>query len=138
MGGQFVREKIRYLKGLDAVLVRIINAYGPREDPTSPYASDIAKFCASVASNEGIEIYGDGRQTRDFLYVGDLTTALELAGERPGAGQILKGGSGSATSGKEVAGPPSEIPGRPIPTKQPEPPPRHVPQFRPAITRSPG
>src|SRR3989442_14891185 len=133
MGGQFVREKIRYLKGLDAVLVRIINAYGPREDPTSPYASDIAKFCASVASNEGIEIYGDGRQTRDFLYVGDLTTALELAGERPGAGQIIKVGSGSPTSVNEVAGLLSEIAGGPDGTKNLEPRPREVPEF-PAAT----
>src|SRR3989442_15960676 len=119
MGGQFVREKIRYLKGLDAVLVRIINAYGPREDPTSPYASDIAKFCASVASNEGIEIYGDGRQTRDFLYVGDLTTALELAGERPGVGQINNEGSRFATSVNEVGALLSEIAGGPLSTKPP-------------------
>src|SRR3989442_14409481 len=96
MVGEFACEEIASLKGLEAVVVRIFNAYGPRQDPTSPYASVIAKFCASVGSNEGIEIYGDGGQTRDFLYVGGFTTALGLGGERPGAGQALHGGAGSA------------------------------------------
>src|SRR2546427_4610715 len=124
MVGEFACEEIASLKGLEAVVVRIFNAYGPRQDPTSPYASVIAKFCASVASNEGIEIYGDGRQTRDFLYVGDLTTALELAGERPGAGTIINRGPRFATSGHAGGGLPTEIPGVPIRTKHPDARPR--------------
>src|SRR3989442_14633464 len=93
MVGEFACEEIASLKGLETVVVRIFNAYGPRQDPTSPYASVISKFCASVAASEGIEIYGDGGQTRDFVYVGDLTAALELAGARPGGGETLNIGS---------------------------------------------
>src|SRR5207245_10067066 len=93
---------------------RIFNAYGPRQDPTSPYASVISKFSASIAENRGIEIFGDGAQTRDFLYVEDLTTALELAGARPVAGEIIYVFSGSATSVSEMARLLSDIAGVPL------------------------
>src|SRR3989442_4607042 len=99
MVGEFACEEIASLKGLETVVVRIFNAYGPRQDPTSPYASVISKFCAAMAADEGIEIYGDGGQTRDFLYVGDLTAALELAGGRPVSGQLINLGSRFANSG---------------------------------------
>src|SRR2546422_1038799 len=124
------------LKGLETVVVRIFNAYGPRQDLTSPYASVIAKFCASVAANDGIEIYGDGGQTRDFLYVGDLTAALELAGERPVAGAIINVGSGFANSVNEVARLLSEIAGVPIRTKHGEPRPGDVRDSRADITKA--
>src|SRR5438309_8254708 len=136
MVGEFACEEIASLKGLETVVVRIFNAYGPRQDLTSPYASVIAKFCASVASNEGIEIYGDGGQTRDFLYVGDLTTALELAGERPVAGQIINVGSGSATAVNEVARHLSEIAGVPTRTKHGDPRPGDVRDSPADITRA--
>jgi len=121
MVGEFGCEEIASLKGLETVVARIFNAYGPRQDPTSPYASVIAKFSASIAANRGIDIFGDGAQTRDFLYVGDLTTALELAGERPVAGQIINVGSGTATSVSEVARLLSEIAGVPVRTKRLDP-----------------
>ncbi|OLD34385.1 MAG: hypothetical protein AUI19_03335 [Myxococcales bacterium 13_1_40CM_2_68_15] len=136
MVGEFACEEIASLKGLETVVVRIFNAYGPRQDPTSPYASVISKFCASVAASEGIEIYGDGGQTRDFVYVGDLTAALELAGERPVVGQIINVGSGSATSVNEVARLVSEIAGAPIRTKHSEPRPGDVRDSRADITRA--
>jgi len=136
MVGEFACEEIASLKGLETVVVRIFNAYGPRQDPTSPYASVIAKFCASVAASEGIEIYGDGEQTRDFLYVTDLTAALELAGERPVSGEIINVGSGSATSVNEVARLLSEIAGVPIRTKRIEPRPGDVRDSRADITKA--
>jgi len=136
MVGEFACEEIASLKGLETVVVRIFNAYGPRQDPTSPYASVIAKFCAPVAASEGIEIYGDGEQTRDFLYVGDLTAALELAGERPVAGQIINVGSGSATSVNEVARLLSEAAGVPIRTKHIDPRAGDVRDSRADITKA--
>jgi len=136
MVGEFACEEIASLKGLETVVVRIFNAYGPRQDPTSPYASVIAKFCASVAANEGIEIYGDGGQTRDFLYVGDLTAALELAGERPVSGEIINVGSGSTTSVNEVARLLSEVAGVPIRTKRIGPRPGDVRDSRADITKA--
>src|SRR2546426_1139037 len=85
------------------------DAYWPRQDPTSAYAGVIAKFCTAFAAGKPIEIHGDGQQTRDFLYVGDLAEALELAGEGPVADQVLNLGSGKATSVNEVARVLSEI-----------------------------
>ena len=136
MVGEFACEEIASLKGLETVVVRIFNAYGPRQDPTSPYASVIAKFCTSVAANRGIEIYGDGAQTRDFLYVGDLTTALELAGERPVAGQIINVGSGTATSVSEVARLLSEISSAALRTKRIEPRPGDIRDSRADVTKA--
>src|SRR2546429_7791756 len=136
MVGEFACEEIASLKGLETVVVRIFNAYGPRQDPTSPYASVISKFCAAMAADEGIEIYGDGGQTRDFLYVGDLTAALGLAGGRPVAGQVINLGSGLAPSVNEVARLLSEVRGGRIHPKHGEPRPGHCRDFRSDITRA--
>ena len=114
MVGEFACEEISSLKGIETVVARVFNAYGPRQDPTSPYAGVIAKFCASLAGNGSIEVHGDGEQTRDFLYVGDLAEALELAGEKAVAGQVFNIGSGAATSMNEVARILSEITVTPI------------------------
>src|SRR5256886_7352254 len=101
MVGEFACVEIASLKGLATVAVRVFNAYGPRQDPTSAYAGVIAKFCTAFAAGKPIEIHGDGQQTRDFLYVGDLAEALELAGEGPVADQVLNLASGMATSVNE-------------------------------------
>ncbi|HKW43415.1 MAG TPA: NAD-dependent epimerase/dehydratase family protein, partial [Thermoplasmata archaeon] len=114
MVGEFACEEIASLKSIETVVVRIFNVYGPRQDPSSPYASVIAKFCAALASNTLVEIHGDGDQTRDFLYVGDLADALELAGEKQVAGQIINLGSGAATTVNDVARLLSEITGKPL------------------------
>ena len=114
MVGEFACEEISDLKGIETVVVRIFNAYGPRQDPSSPYASVVAKFCAALAANAPIEIHGNGEQTRDFLYIGDLAEALGLAGERPVAGQIFNLASGTGTSVNEVARLLSEITVMPI------------------------
>ena len=117
MVGEFACEEISSLKGIETVVVRIFNAYGPRQDPTSAYASVIAKFCTSLAADRPIEVHGDGEQTRDFLYVADIAEAFELAGERPVAGEVFNIGSGSATSVNEVARQLSEITVTPIKAK---------------------
>ena len=114
MVGEFACEEISSLKGIETVVVRIFNAYGPRQDPSSSYASVIAKFSAALAANQPVEVFGDGEQTRDFLYAGDLAEALELAGERPVAGQIFNLGSGTATKVNEVARLLSEVTVTPI------------------------
>ena len=114
MVGEFACEEISQLKALETVVLRIFNAYGPRQDPNAPYAGVIAKFCASVAGGKDVEVHGDGDQTRDFLYVADAAEAMELAGERPVAGQIFNIGSGSATTVTEVARLLSEVTSRPI------------------------
>lgn len=114
MVGEFACEEIRQMKGTETVVLRVFNGYGPRQQADAPYASAIAKFAAAVAANQPIEIYGDGEQTRDFLFVADIAEALELAGEKPADGAVLNLGSGVATSVNEVVSLLSEITGSPI------------------------
>ncbi len=114
MVGEFACQEISQLKPVETVVVRLFNAYGPRQDSDAPYAGVIAKFCSAAATGKTLEIYGDGDQTRDFLYVADAAEALELAADRPVAGQILNLGSGAATTVNEVASLLSETTGRPL------------------------
>jgi nucleoside-diphosphate-sugar epimerase len=114
MVGEFACEEIRGLTGLETVVLRLFNAYGPRQDPSSPYAGVMAKFCTAVAANQPVEIYGDGKQTRDFVYIGDIAEALELAGENRVNGVVMNVASGEAITVNEVVRILSELIGRPI------------------------
>ena len=114
MVGEFACEEIRGLTGLETVVLRLFNAYGPRQDPSSPYAGVMAKFGAAVAAKRSVEIYGDGEQTRDFVYIGDIAEALELAGEKPVSGLVMNVASGEAITVNEVVRLLSELVGRPI------------------------
>jgi UDP-glucose 4-epimerase len=114
MVGEFACEEIRGLTGLETVVLRLFNAYGPRQDPSSPYAGVMAKFCAAVAAKRPVEIFGDGEQTRDFVYIGDIAEALELAGEKPVSGLVMNVASGEAITVNEVVRLLSELVGRPI------------------------
>lgn len=59
--------------------LRFFNVYGPRQHPSSPYSGVISTFCERLSRGAAIEIFGDGRQTRDFVFVGDVVTALLAA-----------------------------------------------------------
>jgi UDP-glucose 4-epimerase len=59
-------------QGFSTVGLRFFNVYGPRQDPTSMYSGVIAKFLARIAKGEAVDIYGDGQQSRDFIYVADI------------------------------------------------------------------
>ncbi len=60
---------------LEVVSLRYFNVYGPRQDPNSFYSAVIPKFISSLLKNETPTIYGDGEQTRDFIYVEDVVAA---------------------------------------------------------------
>lgn len=93
--------------GLPALGFRFFNVYGPRQDPNSPYSGVISIFAQAIASGKPIQIHGDGRQTRDFIFVGDIVAFLlagmgALNGERGGddlhAGLVLNACTGRETS----------------------------------------
>jgi len=67
------------LHGLNSLGLRYFNVYGPRQDPSSPYSGVISKFMQNLASGAALTIFGDGHQTRDFVYVGDVAQANVLA-----------------------------------------------------------
>ena len=62
--------------GVPTTSFRFFNVYGPRQDPFSPYSGVISIFVNRIASGDSVTIYGDGRQSRDFVYVGDIVRKL--------------------------------------------------------------
>ena len=66
--------------GLSAFVLRFANVYGPRQDPRGE-AGVIAQFCAAAAEGRDVTVFGDGHQTRDFVYVGDAVEAFVAAAE---------------------------------------------------------
>lgn len=90
------------LYGLSALGFRFFNVYGPRQDPGSPYSGVISIFMDRVSRLESVVIYGDGAQTRDFVYVGDVVHILARSLQLTCAG-VLNLGTGSSISILELA-----------------------------------
>ncbi len=90
--------------GLPTVALRFFNVYGPRQDPTNPYSGVISIFADRMSRGERPLIYGDGKQTRDFVYVTDVVRAILLACERGQAlGSVFNVASGAQTSILQLA-----------------------------------
>jgi UDP-glucose 4-epimerase len=85
-----------HLYGLKAVCLRYFNVYGPRQDPSSPYASVIPRFSSCFASGKAPTLFGDGEQTRDFVHVSDVVRANILAAEKDISGECINVASGKA------------------------------------------
>jgi len=83
---------------------RFFNVYGPRQDPGSPYSGVISIFFNRIGRGQGITIFGDGGQTRDFIYVADVVGALlkAMGQETPGA-SVFNVCTGKTTSLLELA-----------------------------------
>ncbi len=108
------------LHGTRHSVMRLANVYGPRQDPTGD-AGVIAIFCRAALEGRAPTIYGDGTQTRDYVYVGDVVRGfLAAAGHaRPGTWNI---GTGSETSVLDLVGVVAAAAGRPVePAVQPAP-----------------
>jgi nucleoside-diphosphate-sugar epimerase len=90
--------------GLALVGLRYFNVYGPRQDPEGPYAAVIPRFFAGCRAGRAPTIFGDGRQSRDFTYVGDIVEAnlCALLGTA-GQGQAFNVGAGVETTIGDLA-----------------------------------
>jgi UDP-glucose 4-epimerase len=62
--------------GIPTLGLRFFNVFGPRQDPRSPYSGVISIFCDRIGRGEAVEVFGDGAQTRDFVFVEDVVAAL--------------------------------------------------------------
>jgi UDP-glucose 4-epimerase len=85
--------------GLECVALRYFNVYGPRQDPNSAYAAVIPRMVDLLRRGERPIVYGDGEQTRDFIFVGDVVEAnlrAAVAGVEPGG--VYNIASGRPTS----------------------------------------
>ncbi len=92
------------LHGIPTTGLRFFNVYGPRQDPRSPYSGVISIFADRLGRGVPIDIYGDGEQTRDFVFVADVVAALRAAMTRslPGA-PVFNVCTGAPTSVLDVA-----------------------------------
>ena len=78
------------LYSVRTVGLRYFNVYGPRQDPSSPYSGVISIFIDHLLADTPPTIYGDGQQTRDFIYVADVVQASLLAADTPDTtGQVF-------------------------------------------------
>jgi UDP-glucose 4-epimerase len=100
------------MDGLSTVSLRYGNVYGPRQDPLGE-AGVIAIFCGKLLEGGRPTVYGDGLQTRDYDYVGDVVAANLAAAERGGAGPYNVG-TGRETTVLELVETLSDIAGRPF------------------------
>lgn len=71
-----------HIHGIPTTGLRFFNVYGPRQNPASPYSGVISIFCDRMLRGAPVKVFGDGLQTRDFVFVDDVVRALLRAMER--------------------------------------------------------
>ena len=102
--------------GLETVCLRYFNVFGPHQDPKSEYAAVIPRFLTAALANQGVTIYGDGTQSRDFCFIDNTIAANLLAGSAPGAsGGVFNVACGAAINLNEVVKLVGELAGHPVP-----------------------
>jgi nucleoside-diphosphate-sugar epimerase len=96
LAGEHYAQVFQELYGLQTVSLRYFNVFGPRQDPSSQYSGVISRFITALQSGNQPVIFGDGDQTRDFVYVKDVVKANILASS--GATGVFNIASGKSTS----------------------------------------
>jgi UDP-glucose 4-epimerase len=88
------------LYGVEAVSLRYFNVYGPRQDPSSMYSGVISKFVDDAKNGRHPTVFGDGKQTRDFVFVRDVVRAnlLAMASGDVGKGEVFNIATGRSVS----------------------------------------
>jgi len=105
----------RVYESFESVVLRYFNVFGPRQSPFSQYAAAVPLFITRIAAGDEIDIYGDGEQSRDFTFVGNVVDATIRAGDAEGAnGEIFNVAAGSPASVNEVAATIGELVGRAV------------------------
>jgi UDP-glucose 4-epimerase len=100
-------DYLRYfkaIKGLDYTALALSNVYGPRQEPASEVGLEgqvVAIFSRKMLAGRPATIYGDGKQTRDFVYVDDVVSAFVSARDK-GSGELINIGSGKELSVNEL------------------------------------
>lgn len=106
------------LYGLEFVALRYFNVFGPRQDPGSPYSGVLSIFNAALKDGTQPTVYGDGEQSRDFVYVENVVEANLLAAEAKGAsGLAINVGTGNRCTLNQTLSLLGKIAGRPAAAK---------------------
>lgn len=86
------------LYGVPTVAVRFFNVFGPNQNPASPYSGVLSIITDKLKNNETFNLYGDGSQTRDFVYVADVVKALRLVATKTPKATVYNVAQGGETS----------------------------------------
>jgi UDP-glucose 4-epimerase len=94
--GEYYASVFHACFGLETVSLRFFNVYGPRQDPSSPYSGVLSVFMKALLERRSPTIYGDGEQSRDFTYVGDVADLNLKAARAPNvSGKVYNAGNGN-------------------------------------------
>lgn len=105
----------RVYDSFESVVLRYFNVFGPRQSPLSQYAAVVPLFVTAIATGRPVQIHGDGEQSRDFTYVGNVVDATIRAGETEGAsGEIFNIAAGAPASVNYLADMIGAILGKPV------------------------
>src|SRR5713101_4740189 len=105
----------RVYESFESVVLRYFNVFGPRQSPLSQYAAVVPLFVTAIAAGRPVQIHGDGSQSRDFTYVGNVVDATILAGDTNGAnGEIFNIAAGAPASVNALADTIGSILGKPV------------------------
>jgi len=102
LAGEYYCQVFHRIYEMPVACLRYFNVYGPRQDPASQYAAAIPRFIRRLAGGRPPVIFGDGEQTRDFTFIGDVVRANLLAAESEASG-VFNIGSGRGVSINELA-----------------------------------
>jgi UDP-glucose 4-epimerase len=95
LAGELYMEAFAHTYGIETVRLRFFNIFGPRQRSDSPYSGVIALFTKAMVDGESPKIHGDGKQSRDFTYVGNAVQALTRAADAPEvSGNVYNVGTG--------------------------------------------
>lgn len=99
LAGELYCEAFYHSFGLETVGLRYFNVFGPRQDPNSPYSAVIPLFVTAILSGNPPTVYGDGGQSRDFIFVGNVVQGNLLAAEAKDApGKVINMAEGKQTT----------------------------------------
>lgn len=116
--GEAYGRVFQELYGLEFVSLRYFNVFGPRQDPGSPYSGVLSVFNAALLGGTQPTVYGDGEQSRDFVYVENVVAANLLAAEAKGApGLSINIGTGNRYTLNQTLALLEKITGRPARAK---------------------
>lgn len=104
-----------FIYGLETVVLRYFNVFGPGQHPQSEYAAVIPKFISAVINEQAPVVYGDGEQSRDFIYISNVVDINLLAAIVPeAAGKIINVGSGVKVTVNQLLAHLGQIAARPL------------------------
>jgi UDP-glucose 4-epimerase len=105
LAGEHYMRCFAKVYGLETVVLRYFNVFGPYQDPTSHYSGVLAIFCRKMLAGEQPTIYGDGGQSRDFTYIENVVNANLLAASAPAekvSGQMMNTATGARITLNEI------------------------------------